>query len=153
MKKAIKKITALGLAAVTAAAVGVSVYADTYQTSHVWTATGRNSPGAPSYIQSEPDIFSIWHREQGARATQGTRTHEIHSSTGTTIITCRNFEMEAALIIEDNPDNTNDHNRIVDTHPNVGRPTVDIEVKYTITAVTDTVGDTFVSKGTIKKIS
>lgn len=139
----IKKATASCMAALCiAGSLSTGAYAAT--TSHEWRALGRYVVGAPSSVNSEPDIFTIYHGKDGATATMKDVTRTIPGSTATTTIYCMTYSMPCISF----EDYSNEPEPVI---PNVGDPKVDIPVQYKVIASTDTVGDTVVTTGRINK--
>lgn len=140
----IKKITASCIAALcVAGAMGTGAYAAN-STSHEWSALGRYVIGAPSSVNSEPDIFTIYHGKSGATAAMKDISRAIPGSEVTTTIYCTTYSMQSVSF-------TNSPSYSLSVKPNVGDPKVDIPVQYKVIASTDTVGDTVVTTGVIKK--
>lgn len=139
----IKKVTASCIAALCiAGSLSTGAYAAT--TSHDWSALGRYVVGAPSSVNSEPDIFTIYHGKSGATATMKDVTRTIPGSTATTTIYCLTYSMQF-ISFKDY------YSESKPLKPDVGNPIVDIPVKYEVNASTNTVGDTVVTTGRIKK--
>lgn len=141
----LKRITASCLAALSITGLlCIGANASVYSASHNWSALGRYVVGAPSSVNSEPDIFTIWHRKDGAIATMSGITHTTPGASGQTRIHCENFAMSDIVL----------HNYVSipkKVQPSIGDPTEDIPVRYGIYASTNTVGDTVVSTGLIRK--
>lgn len=141
----LKRISASCMAALSITCLlCISANASEYSTSHNWSALGRYVIGAPSSVNSEPDIFTIWHRKDGAIATMSGITHTTPGASGLTRIHCENYTMPD-IILE------NYDSEPKEVQPSIGEPTEDIPVRYGIYASTNTVGDTVVSTGLIEK--
>lgn len=110
-----------------------------------WSASHANYPGAPSTEGVSPTI-TVKHRKAGAKAICNYNAHtNAKAYTGYTYINCVNYEMTSKKITNTNKPKTCD--------PDVGKPIVDISVRYRVSAYTPTSSDTFTSKGNITKIS
>lgn len=114
-----QKITASCMAALCiAGSLGTGAYAIT--TSHEWSAHGRYVI-APSSVNSEPDIFTIYHGKSGATATMKDISRNITGSTVKTTIYCTTYSMQSVSF-------TNCPGDSKSIKPNVGDPKVDIPV-------------------------
>lgn len=140
-----KRITASCMAALSVTGLlCISANASGYPTSHNWSALGRYVIGAPSSVNSEPDIFTIRHGKGGAIATMSGITHTTPGASGQTRIHCENYTMPDIIL-------KNYISVPKEVQPSIGDPTEDIPVRYGIYASTNTAGDTVVSTGLIKK--
>lgn len=141
----LKRITASCMTALSITGLlCISTNATEYSDSHNWNALGRYVIGAPSSVNSEPDVFTIWNMKDGAIATMSGITHTTPGASGQTRIHCENFIMSDIVIQDYDPIPKG-------VKPSIGDPTEDIPVRYGIYASTDTVGDTVVSTGLIRK--
>ncbi len=143
MTKLFKKITATAAAMMTLGALCVGASAATY---HNWRAVGRNIPGAPTSVISEPDVFSISHGKEGATAKMSGLVHDplYPEAIAYTYINCTNFEMDPIELTQLEED-------YYTVAPDVGSPIEDISVGYSIYVTTNITGDTATSTGRISK--
>ena len=151
MNKAIKKMTALGLAAVTAAAVGVSASAATNQTDvnlvkeYRWECSKKTTQGMPSTAGHSNDSCYMYYTPNGYEANLLGANNTIGGKNGyVTISTASSYASSDTLQLEDINSPKVIEVSVFDA--------VTDGIRFLFVAYNDTVGNTYTANGTIKTI-